>query len=79
MSSPVCHSLDYIAVDFPGTVATDKVTNQAEYAGQMEFSQRLLNAIPALPAQAFSGHGVAALQGGLDTGSAPCRVSSCSG
>lgn len=44
----VLHSLDYIAVDYPGTVAEGKVVNEAEYAEQLEFSQHLLDAIPAL-------------------------------
>lgn len=45
----VLHSLDYIAVDYPGTVANGEVVNEAEYVEQLEFSQHLLSAIPALP------------------------------
>lgn len=48
----VLHSLDYIAVDYPATVAEGRVIDAAEYAEQMEFSQHLLSAIPALPEQA---------------------------
>jgi len=48
----VLHALDYIAVDYPRTVADGKVVNPNEYAEQFEFSQSLLQTVPALPANA---------------------------
>ncbi len=45
------HSLDYIAVDYPATVANGIVINQDEYNEQLDFSEHLLMAIPALPAK----------------------------
>ncbi len=45
----VLHLLDYMAVDYPGTVAGGRVTNEGEYAEMVEFSQRAGDLIAALP------------------------------
>lgn len=45
----ILHLLDYMAVDYPGTVAEGRVTNEGEYAEMVEFSQRAGELIAALP------------------------------
>jgi high-affinity iron transporter len=45
----VLHSLDYLAVDYPGAVANGMVVSEDEYAEQKEFSEHLLTSIAALP------------------------------
>lgn len=45
----VLHSLDYIAVDYPASVANGVVINEDEYTEQLEFSEHLLTAIATLP------------------------------
>jgi high-affinity iron transporter len=46
----ILHLLSYVGVDYPETVADGRVLNQAEYAEQREFSQRIRELIGQLPA-----------------------------
>ena len=45
----ILHLLSYVGVDYPETVADGRVVNQAEYAEQREFSQRIRELIGQLP------------------------------
>ena len=47
----ILHALDYIAVDYPPTVADGAVLDQNEYTEQVEFSAQLLPALERLPAK----------------------------
>jgi high-affinity iron transporter len=46
------HLLDYVAVDYPGTVQDGAVLDQAEYDEQVEFSQQIYTLLGDLPTQA---------------------------
>ena len=46
-AAELIHLLDYIGVDYPGTVKDGRIVNPAEYREQVEFAQR----VPALIAQ----------------------------
>ncbi|MDX8386636.1 MAG: cytochrome c/FTR1 family iron permease [Gallionella sp.] len=43
------HILDYVSVDYGGTVFLEKVINQAEYQEQLEFSKRSIQLLGDLP------------------------------
>ncbi len=45
----VLHTLDYLSVDYPGAVVDGQVANEAEYAEQVEFVQKLVDDLAALP------------------------------
>ncbi|MCC7413790.1 MAG: cytochrome c/FTR1 family iron permease [Gammaproteobacteria bacterium] len=51
-SGALLHTLDYLAVDYPGTVSDGQVVNVPEYAEQVEFAARLETLIGALPEHA---------------------------
>ncbi len=46
----ILHLLDYVGVDYPGTVKNGVITNPSEYAEQKEFARRLIPLINKLPA-----------------------------
>ncbi|HFE38064.1 MAG TPA: c-type cytochrome [Gammaproteobacteria bacterium] len=50
------HVLDYIGVDYPGTVLNGVVKNAAEYAEQQEFSQQMGAVLERFPDNAKSEH-----------------------
>src|SRR5262252_9112405 len=45
----VLHMLDYVSVDYPGTVDNGRVANPSEYAEQVEFAGKARAALAALP------------------------------
>jgi high-affinity iron transporter len=46
------HMLDYVGVDYPEFVQNGQVIDAAEYQEQIEFTQRVVNTLEALPAEA---------------------------
>lgn len=48
-AAELVHLLDYIGVDYPGTVANGQVVNPAEYAEMVEFAQRVRDLTQQLP------------------------------
>ena len=48
----ILHLLDYVSVEYPNFVQDGKVTNEAEYAEQVEFSGQVAQMASALPAGA---------------------------
>src|SRR5689334_25203773 len=49
--APLLHTLDYLAVDYPGAVKDGKVLDQGEYAEQVEFAASVRGLIGRLPAR----------------------------
>ena len=46
----IVHLLDYVSVEYPQFVQAGKVLDQAEYAEQVEFANRIRELVPTLPA-----------------------------
>ena len=53
------HILDYLSVDYGGTIFLEKVINQAEYKEQLEFSKRSIQLLDELPDHPSKTHLVA--------------------
>ncbi len=48
-AAELVHLLDYIGVDYPGTVAEGRIVNPDEYAEMVEFGQRVIELAQQLP------------------------------
>jgi len=48
-AAELVHLLDYIGVDYPGTVSAGRIVNPAEYAEMVEFAQRVKDLVQRLP------------------------------
>ncbi len=71
------HLLDYIAVDYGEAVESGKVKNAGEYVEMSEFAaetRRLIQALPANPAQALLQGQADSLQRGVERKAAPAAI-----
>ena len=49
ITQPIIHSLDYVAVDYPGAFENGKIAKQSEYEEQLEIATNTLSLMQGLP------------------------------